>query len=232
MFILVEKIIGKLKKDPTYKLDSNYSAWEFFLIVYYRMIQIIRGGYYRLFLHSDGILFCGKKVSIRYASKIKAGKSLILEDGVYLDALSVNGIELGDNVTIAKYSVLTCTGVIANKGVGIKIGNNCAIGAQSFLGGQGGIELKNDVIMGPQVKIFSENHNYDNLELLIRKQGESRKNVLIEENCWIGAGVAILAGVTIGKGSIIAAGSVVTKSVPPFSVTAGVPAKVLKSRIN
>lgn len=127
-------------------------------------------------------------------------------------------------------AVLSCTGVIANKGVGIVIGNNSAVGAQSFLGGQGGIVIGNDVIMGPQVKIFSENHNYALPDMLIRKQGESRKGVVIGDNCWVGAGAIILDGVTLAEGCVIAAGAVVTKSMPANSVVAGVPAKVIQTR--
>ena len=168
---------------------------------------------------------------VQHGYQFKAGKSLILEDGVHINALSENGIEVGDNVTIGKYAILTCTGVIANKGVGIRIGNNSAIGTQSFLGGQGGITIGNDVIMGPQVKIFSENHVYENPEVLIRKQGESRKGVVIGDNCWIGAGVTILDGVSISKGSIVAAGAVVTQSLPENSFAAGVPARVIRSRV-
>nr|WP_143033346.1 DapH/DapD/GlmU-related protein [Prevotellamassilia timonensis] len=55
--------------------------------------------------------------------------------------------------------------------------------------------------------------------------------VIIEDDCWIGFNVIILPGVTIGKGSIIGAGAVVTKSIPPYSVAGGVPAKVIKSRL-
>ncbi len=64
------------------------------------------------------------------------------------------------------------------------------------------------------------------------KQGVKREFVRIEDDCWIAANTVILAGVTIGKGSVIAAGSVVNKDVPPYSVVAGVPAKVIKSRIS
>lgn len=149
-----------------------------------------------------------------------------------MDALSEKGIKLGNNVTIAKYSVLVCTGVVASRGIGITIGNNCAIGAQSFLGGQGGIVVGNDVIMGPQVKIFSENHNYQHPDIVIRKQGETRKGVVIGDNCWIGAGTTILDGFTIGSGCEIAGGSVVTKSIPSNSVSAGIPAKIIKSRVS
>jgi acetyltransferase-like isoleucine patch superfamily enzyme len=65
---------------------------------------------------------------------------------------------------------------------------------------------------------------------LIRDQGVEKKEVIIEDDCWIAANSILLAGVTIGKGSVVAAGSVVTENVPPYSVVAGVPAKWIKSR--
>lgn len=231
MKIFVEKIIKYLKKDKNYKLDENYSFRELFFIVKYRGFQVIRGIITKIKLKkSNGFIFCGRNVKVQFGFLVTAGKSLILEDNVILNALSHKGINLGDNVTIAKNSVLQCTGVIANKGVGIKIGNNSAVGANSYLGGQGGIEIGNDVIMGPNVNIFSENHKYNNLDIPIRKQGETRKGVIINDNCWIGAGSIILDGVEIGEGCVVAAGSVVTKSIPPNSVVAGIPAKVIKRR--
>ena len=194
-------------------------------------MQICRGLFLKLFVRTKGIAFCGPRVTVQHAHQFVAGRSLILEEGVQINALSSKGIIVGDNVTIAKYAILTCTGVIANKGVGIQIGNNCGIGAQCFLGGQGGIRIGDDVIIGAGVKIFSENHNYQDPEIVIRKQGESRKGVVIEANCWIGAGAIILDGVSISRGCVIAAGSVVTKSLPENSIAAGVPATVIRSRI-
>jgi acetyltransferase-like isoleucine patch superfamily enzyme len=230
MINILSKIIGILKNDKNYSLDDKYNGKELFHIVLYRMMQLLHGLLLKIKINSQGILFCGNNVKIKYGFLIKAGKSLILEDGVILDAISAEGIILGNNVTIAKYSILQCTGVIKKKGVGIKIGNNSAIGAQSYLGGQGGIVIGNDVIMGPGVKIFSENHNFENPDILIRKQGENRKGVKINDNCWIGANVTILDGVEIGYGCVIAAGSVVTKSIPENSIAAGIPSKILKQR--
>jgi acetyltransferase-like isoleucine patch superfamily enzyme len=227
---LVEKIIAKLKNDPSYRIDGNYSTKQLLFILYYRAIQIVLGYLAKLKISTKGMMFCGRRVILLHGYQVTAGRNLILENDVYLNALSKNGILLGDNVTIAKYSVLVCTGVIANLGVGIKIGNNSAIGAQSFLGGQGGILIGNDVIMGPQVKIFSENHNFESIDIVIRKQGESRLGVSIGDNCWIGAGVTILDGVSIGEGCIIAAGSIVTSSLPKNCIAMGVPAKNIKSR--
>ena len=64
----------------------------------------------------------------------------------------------------------------------------------------------------------------------INKNPDDDKDVVIEGDSWFGINVTILAGVTIGRGSIIAAGAVVTRSVPPYSIIGGIPAKVLKFR--
>jgi acetyltransferase-like isoleucine patch superfamily enzyme len=179
---------------------------------------------------SAGLLFVGTHVKVRHGYQITAGKNLILGDNVDINALSTNGIQLGDNVSIARDSILFCTGVIAQKGIGITIGDRTGIGARAFLAGQGGITIGSDVITGPNIQIFSENHNFSDLEQTIKTQGVTKQVTVIGSNCWLGGGVTILAGVTIGDGCIIAAGSVVTKSVPQNSVVAGVPAKVVKSR--
>lgn len=192
---------------------------------------MFRGCFLKIRVTSTGIIFCGRNVIVEHGYQLKAGKNLIFEDGVHINALSERGIVLGDNVTIAKRAILNCTGVIANKGTGIMIGNNSAVGALSFLGGQGGITIGNDVIMGPQVNIFSENHNFSDPEMVIRKQGESRKGVTIGNNCWIGAGVTILDGVNISNGCIIAAGSILTDSIPENSIVMGAPGKVVRSRL-
>lgn len=226
-----EGIIRKLKRDPSYTIQSVYSNRQFIAILTGRFFQALRGIWLKLRLgHSKGIIFAGRRVVVEHAYAVRAQHSLIVEDNVFINGLSKAGIILGSNVTIAKGSILICTGVISNLGEGIQIGNNSAVGAQSFLGGQGGITIGNDVIMGPHVRIFSENHNMQQVDVVIRKQGESRKGVVIGDNCWIGAGVTILDGVTIGEGAVIAAGSVVTRNVPAFAVSGGVPAKVLKSR--
>lgn len=176
------------------------------------------------------MVFVGTNVKVRHGYQLSAGKNLILDDNVCINALSDNGITFGDHVSIARDSFLFCTGVIAQKGTGITIGHRTGIGSRAFLAGQGGITIGNDVITGPNIQIFSENHNFSDLALTIKEQGVTKQATTIGNNCWIGGGVTILAGVTIGDGCIIAAGSVVTKSYPANSVLAGVPAKLVKSR--
>lgn len=230
MRALIERLIGSLKGNPEYRLDASYSTGQLLRIVYYRGWQFVRGLWVRIRISSKGAVFAGRHVILHHPTQIRAGRSLILEEGVYINALAEQGVVFGNNVTIARYAILSCTGVIAEMGQGISIGNNSAVGAQSFLGGQGGILIGNDVIMGPQVKIFSENHNYGNREELIRNQGQTRKGVVIGNNCWIGAGVTILDGSEIGDGCVIAAGAVVSGSIPPYSVAMGIPARVHKQR--
>ncbi len=229
---LIEKTVAVLKKDPAYRLKLDYTNRQLIGIIYYRGGQAVRGLVRRWqFGQVKGLLFCGHSVRVEFGFMIRAGAGLILEDDVKINALSAHGISLGNNVTIGRGAILVCTGVVANKGEGIRIGSNSAVGALSFLGGQGGICIGNNVIMGPSVRIFSENHNFEDPAVPIRKQGESRRGVVIEDDCWIGAGATILDGIIIGTGSVVAAASVVTRSVPPFSVVAGVPARVIKSRI-
>lgn len=228
---MIEKIIRLLKNDPNYKWESPYSIRDLLIITLYRVIQIIRGVFLKLFLKkSSGLIFIGKNVTVRHSYLVSAGKNLILDDNVHINALSFNGIKLGDHVSIARDSILICTGIISHKGTGITIGDRTGINSRAYLAGQGGISIGDDVIIGPNVQIFSENHNFSDLEIIIKNQGFDRKGVIIGNNCWLGSNVIILAGVTIGNGCVIAAGSVVTKSMPQNSIIAGVPAKVIKNR--
>lgn len=230
--MLIEKIIRKLKNDPDYKWESVYNTRDLSIISGRRAIQVIRGMWQKIWLkRSSGLLFIGSRVKISHAYQLQCGKNLILEDNVFINALSEEGIQFGDNVSIARDSILICTGVIAQRGKGITIGSGTGINARAYLAGQGGIIIGKDVIFGPDVKIFSENHNYSDPLLSIKAQGVTRKGVTIGDNCWLGAGVTILDGVNLGQGCVIAAGSIVSRSIPENSIAAGVPAKIIKNRI-
>jgi acetyltransferase-like isoleucine patch superfamily enzyme len=228
---LVQSLVQRVKRDPSYRMAAELGDRQLATVLWHRGRQYLRGIPLRLRARGvHGATFRGRRVVVEHAYAFSSGPGLILDDGVLVHALSRNGIAVGRNVTIARGATLTCTGVIAEVGEGISIGDRSAVGAGSFLGGQGGIRVGNDVIMGPGVRIFSENHNHDDTNVPIRAQGQSRAAVTIEDDCWLGAGVLILAGVTIGRGSVIAAGAVVTHGVPEYSVAGGVPARVLKSR--
>lgn len=111
----------------------------------------------------------------------------------------------------------------------LRIGDNSGVGLRCELNGP--VSIGNDVLMGPETIVYTQNHKSSDPNLPIRLQGyEPAEEVAIEDDVWIGRRVMIMPGVRIGKGSVIAAGAVVTKDVPPYSVVGGIPAKILKSR--
>lgn len=117
---------------------------------------------------------------------------------------------------------------------GAEISPNATVGDNSELGTrcliQGNVHIGSDVIMGPDVKIYSRNHKFDRLDVLIREQGKNYYKTIIGDDVWIGANAIILAGVHVGSHSIIAAGAVVAKDVEEFTIVGGVPARSIKKR--
>ncbi|GAA0750936.1 acyltransferase [Psychroflexus lacisalsi] len=117
---------------------------------------------------------------------------------------------------------------------GAEISPNSVVGFDSELGTrcmvQSNVNIGNNVIMGPDVKIYSRNHKFDSLELPIQKQGKNYYQTKIGNDVWLGAHVIITAGCNVGNHVIIAAGAVVTEDIPDFAIVGGVPAKILKYR--
>lgn len=228
---IVSLLLGWVTGDKNYAPTLELSGMDLLSVFWRRGLQFGRGLIRRITLHRvEGAFFLGHGAKIRHGSLFQCGRSVVIEDDALLDALGTLGIKFGNRVTIGRGTTMVCTGVIKHLGHGVELGNNVGINAGCYIGGQGGVSIGNDVIMGPGVKIFSENHNFADTNVAIRLQGESRSPVRIEENCWIGANAMILAGVSLGAGCVVAAGSVVTKSAPGNTILAGVPARVLRLR--
>ena len=227
---IINNIIQKLGRS-NYRIDNKLSKKEIFIILRYRLFQILRGFILKLKIKSSsGIIFKGRNVNIFHYHKIRAGKSLILEDNVTINALSIDGIIFGNNVTIQNNTIIECTGVISELGAGLIIGNNVGIAPNCFIQVRGNVNIGSNVLFGPGVYLFSENHNYSNVDKFINEQGTSRNGVIIKDGVWVGSRSIILDGVAVGENSIVAAGSVVTKNIPPFEIWGGVPAKFIKKR--
>lgn len=119
----------------------------------------------------------------------------------------------------------------------ISIGSHVFIGKGAILmASESSISIGNKVMFGPQVTIMGGDHNASEVgQYMIdvkKKLPGDDLPVIIEDDVWLGTGAIILKGVTVGRGSIIAAGSVVNKSIPEYSIAAGVPARVVKSRFS
>lgn len=110
-------------------------------------------------------------------------------------------------------------------GADIRVGRNVFINQNCTIYDLGGVDIGDDVLIGPNVSIITTGHP---LEPSQRRDGVTAAPIVIERNVWIAAGATIIGGVTVGENSVVAAGAVVTKDVPPNSLVAGVPAKVIR----
>ena len=140
-------------------------------------------------------------------------------------------IEFGDNVHISNDAVFLP--LIKDFGKEykpqIKIGNNVSIGIRNSFAAMDKIIIGNNVLFAGFVHITDHSHGYEDTNLPISKQEcFSKGPVIIEDECWLGFDCEILSGVHIGKHSIVAARAVVTKDIPPFTIVAGNPAKIIK----
>lgn len=230
MKLIVNKIIILLGRS-NYKIDSNISNRDLFKILFRRFTQLLRGLSLKIrFKSSIGFVFSGKNVKIFHANKITVGKTFIVQDNVFINALCKDGVIIGNNVTIQDNTTIECTGVINKLGEGLVIGNNVGIAHNCFIQVRGTIVIGSNVILGPGVYLFSENHNFKESSVFINEQGTNRKGTIVGDGVWIGARSVILDGVNIGDNSIVAAGSVVTKNIPPLEIWGGSPAKKIRSR--
>lgn len=119
----------------------------------------------------------------------------------------------------------------------IELGDDVYIGPNAtFMSAISTIRIGSKVLFGPGVTIMGGDHRIDvvgkHMYDVHEKLPDNDKDVVIEDDCWIGANVTLLKGVCVGRGSVVGAGSVVTKSIPPYSIAVGNPARVVRSRFS
>lgn len=147
-------------------------------------------------------------------------KGSIVRRRTRMDIFPFNRFELGKKAVIEDF----CT---INNGVGdMLIGDETTVGMSNVLIGP--VTIGKNVIIAQNVVISGLNHNYEDVNLPIMRQGVRTSPVVVGDDCWIGANAVITAGRTIGKHCVIAAGAIVTKDIPDFCIAAGNPAKVIK----
>lgn len=116
----------------------------------------------------------------------------------------------------------------------ISIGDDVFIGTGAHFSSVKGIEIRDRVMFGPNVTMLGGNHNSELNGKAMRFNKEKRESddeaIVVEEDSWIGAGATILKGVTIGRGAIVGAQAVVTRDVLPYTIVAGCPAKLIRTR--
>jgi acetyltransferase-like isoleucine patch superfamily enzyme len=188
----------------------------------------LRGIFYRLILHMDGMAAIENNVRLRFADHIRLGHGAYLDQGVYLHACP-NGIEIGPNTLIMHGAVLHVYNFRNMPHSGIKIGCDSLVGEYTVIRGQGGVTIGDRVYTSPFTQIIAVDHVFDDPDKPFIDQGITAQGIVIEDDVWLGSGAVITDGVRIGKGAVIAAGAVVTNDVPPHTVVGGVPARPIKT---
>ena len=128
--------------------------------------------------------------------------------------------------SLGNYSVIESFACINNAVGDVIIGDHTRIGLHNTIIGP--VDIGNHVNLAQGITVTALNHNFSDTNKRIDEQGVSTNPVTIEDDVWVGANAVILPGVTIGEHCVVAAGAIVTKDVPPHSLVAGVPAKVIK----
>ncbi|MBM3702958.1 MAG: acyltransferase [Actinobacteria bacterium] len=168
----------------------------------------------------------GKSVTLRHPYKISIEDDVTIDDYCVLDAkgLENDGIYISKNVFIGRGSILSC------KNGDIILERNVNIGFNSEIFSGSKVTIGENTLIAAYVYIIGGGHDYSRVDIPITEQEKISYGIKIERNCWIGAGVKVFDNVTIGEDTIIGAGAVVSKDIPAFSIAAGIPARVVKSR--
>lgn len=202
-----------------------------------------------------GLSFQRKAIGSLRAKSVSAGPGFLCERQVSITRDRKSRIQFGRNVTALKGAEFAASQFESNVKSGqirvgdrtilkqecvlnalsgeIEIGADCAIGKRTeILAIEGKITIGSHVRIAAEVFIANRDHVFEETGTPIMDQGFVSKDVVIGDLVWIGRGAMILPGVHIGKEAIVAAGAVVTKDVPDGAIVGGVPAKVLKSRLD
>ncbi|MDS0261338.1 acyltransferase [Haloarcula sp. S1CR25-12] len=133
-------------------------------------------------------------------------------------------VDIAEECSIGRHSLVSPSGGT------IRLGRNSLLNVSVTLLGNGGIDIGENVLIGPNTTIVAANHRFERTDEPIVSQELSAEGITIGDNVWIGSTCTVLDGVTIGEGAVIAAGSVVTSSVPENTIVAGSPAEVIDTR--
>ncbi|MBN2508230.1 MAG: acyltransferase [Verrucomicrobia bacterium] len=171
--------------------------------------HLVRGLWFRL-------RFLGRPIHVAWGARVWGRGTIRIVGG--------GSVRIGPGSQVHDYAMLL------TYGGHIRMGANCTVNPFCVLYGHGGLTIGNGVRIATHSVLIPANHHFDDPTLPIWQQAESRDGIVVEDDVWIGAGARVMDGVRIGRGSVVGAGAVVTKSLPPGSVAAGVPARVIGQR--
>ena len=223
------------------------SSEKFFTEAYKNLTEEEKEAFYRtVFLHTD--TEAAAKLRQEYYSGLlrHMGRNVRIGCGVMI--FNPQYVSLGDNVGIDDHCTLMARsdrGITLQEGVNLKygvyldtenaegyieVGKRVYIGTGSCLHAHKGLEIGDDTLLAQNITITPYSHRFDDPAKTIYSQGGFTKKIIIGRDCYLGMNVSLVYSADIGEGSVVGAGSVVVKTIPPFSVAVGVPAKIIRRR--
>ena len=150
----------------------------------------------------------------------RRGRGSIVRRSARLDVLPYNRFDVGECSIVESFATV-------NNAIGdVIIGKHSLVGMYNSV--LGPVTIGDHVMLAPHVVLSGLNHNFEDVTRPISQQPTTVRPIVVEDGAWIGANSTVTAGVRIGRNAVVAGGSVVTRDVPPFSVVAGNPAKLMK----
>ncbi|MFH1904444.1 MAG: acyltransferase [bacterium] len=223
-------------------------AKEFFTNTYDQLTEKEKEEYHKtVFMNMDSPLAVEKRIEYYRTQLRHIGRNVKIGCGVKIT--NPQYISFGDNVQIGNDCVLIAStekGITLDDGARlkygvyldaetpdkgyIKIGKRVYIGTGCCLHGHEGLEIRDDALLAQNITITPYSHKFDDPDKAIYSQGGYQRKVTIGRDCYIGMNVCVIYSADVGEGSVVGAGSVVTKTIPPYSVAVGVPARVIRKR--
>ena len=153
--------------------------------------KLFRGSIKGIGIKKKSPIFIGRKVEITHKGNIYCGKNVKFESYSEIHGLATNGLRFGNNVTIGRFTSIRPSSYygVGQIGYGLEISDNSSIGPYSYIGCSGKVRIGKNVMIGPRVSLFAENHNFSEKDISIKEQGVNNKGITIEDDCWIGSGV-------------------------------------------
>lgn len=182
----------------------RHRAWSWWYLVRYWRFFWWRLGHRHVV--TEGFVFLGKRVELsarRGYGRLVVGRWVHIGDG--------NSVRCHEG--------------------NLRIGDKCVFGKDNTVNCYLDVEIGATTIVADRVYVCDFDHVYDDIHLPIKDQGIVKSPVRIGPDCWVGTKVTVLRGVRVGAGSVLAAHTVVNHDVPPMSVVAGVPGRVVKDRV-
>lgn len=148
------------------------------------------------------------KLTFSWPHQVRIGRSCVLEDGIHF---KFDGVW--------------------QSGPRICIGNDCFVGAYTEFNIRQEIIVGDYCLIASGCKFIDHDHGFSRRSIPIKTQVDGVETpIVLEDDVWLGVNVVVLKGVKIGRGAIVSAGSVVTKSIPPYEIWAGIPARKISER--